>query len=133
GAATPFIAVGAFETIAGAVVLGGNQSVLLGGLLAVGAGAVVGIVAARGDRRRATTWIGVLTGFGGMDAILIDIGPDSAAAVGAIALAFAVMLGLVAWWLARVLGEPDDGNERPSPEPAPPGGDIETTVEEAAA
>ena len=62
----PFVAVGAVETIVGAVVLGGNESVLLGGLLAVVAGAVVGIVGGRGDRRRATTWIGVLVVFGGL-------------------------------------------------------------------
>ena len=54
GAATPFIAVGAIETIAGAIVLGANDSRLLGGLLAVAAGAVVGLVGGRGDRRRAT-------------------------------------------------------------------------------
>ena len=47
GAATPFVAVGAFETIVGAVVLGGNQSLLLGGLLAVAARR------GRRDRRRA--------------------------------------------------------------------------------
>ncbi len=118
GAATPFIAVGALETIAGAVVLGGNESVLLGGLLAVAAGAVVGIVGARGDRRRATTWIGVLTVFGGLVAVLVDIAPSSAAGVGGIALGFAVGLGVIAWWLAPVLGEPDDGDDRPAP-PAP--------------
>ena len=38
GAATPFVAVGAIETLAGAIVLGGNESVLLGGLLAIAAG-----------------------------------------------------------------------------------------------
>ncbi len=35
GAATPFIVVGTLETIVGAVVLGGNQSVLMAGLLAL--------------------------------------------------------------------------------------------------
>ena len=60
GAATPFVAVGAFEAIVGAIVLGGNDSALLGGLLAIGAGAVVGSSPDGGDRRRATTWIGVL-------------------------------------------------------------------------
>ena len=33
----------------------------------------------------------------------------------AIALAFAVGLGLIAWWLAPVLGEPDDGDDEPAP------------------
>jgi hypothetical protein len=123
GAATPFVAVGAFETLAGAIVLGGNDSVLLGGLLAIAAGAIVGLVGARGDRRRATTWIGVLAIFGGCVAVLSDIAPDSAAGVGGIAFGFALVLGSVAFWLAPVLGEPDDG-EKPVPPPAaPPGGD----------
>ncbi len=122
GAATPFVAVGAVETLVGAVVLGGNDSVLLGGLLAVGAGAVVGLVGAHGDRRRATTWIGVLAVFGGLVAVLSDIAPDNAAGVGGIALGFALMLGSVAWWLAPVLGEADDGFEPVPPGPAPPGG-----------
>jgi hypothetical protein len=138
GAATPFIAVGAFETIVGSIVLGGNTSLLAGGIAAVGAGAVVGIVAARGDRRRATTWIGVLTVFGGLVAILVDISPDSAAGVGGIALAFAVALGIIAWRLAPLLGEPDDGDDAPVlPPTAPPGGESSTpalpTIGEAAA
>jgi hypothetical protein len=124
GAATPFIAIGAFETVVGAVVLGGSESVLMGGLLAVAAGAIVGIIGARGDRRRATTWIGVLVLFGGLVAVLADIAPSSAAGVGGIALAFALVLGCLAWWLAPVLGEPDDGDERPrDPTEPPPGGD----------
>ena len=127
GAATPFVAIGAIETIVGAVVLGGNESLLLGGLLAIGAGAVGGIVGGNGDRRRATTWIGVLTLFGGLVAVLVDIAPSSAAGVGGIALGFAVGLGVIAWWLAPVLGEPDDGNDDPElPPPAPPGGDIKS-------
>ncbi len=134
GAATPFIAVGALEAIVGAVVLGGNESLLMGGLLAVAAGAIVGIIGARGDRRRATTWIGVLTVFGGLVAVIVDIAPDSAWGVGAIALGFAVALSLIAWWLAPVLGEPDDGDARPTdPTPTPPGGDILPLPEEVAA
>jgi hypothetical protein len=133
GAATPFIAVGALETIAGAVVLGGNQSLLLGGLFAVMAGAIVGLIAARGDRRRATTWIGVLTLFGGLVAVLVDIAPSSAAGVGGIAFGFAAVLGALAWWLAPILGEPDDGDDTPPPSPTPPGGDILTLPGEEAA
>ena len=101
---------------------------------AVAAGAIVGIIGARGDRRRATTWIGVLVVFGGLVAVLVDIAPDRAWEVGMIALGFAVALGLIAWWLAPVLGEPDDGDDRPSdPAPTPPGGDILPLPEEAAA
>jgi len=134
GAATPFIAIGAIETLVGAIVLGGNDSVFLGGLLAVGAGAVVGLVGGRGDRRRATTWIGVLVVFGGCVAILADIAPDSAAGVGLIALGFAVVLGALAYLLAPVLGEPDDGYEPLPPPTVPPGGDSATaTLPDAAA
>jgi len=111
GAATPFVAVGAIETLAGAIVLGANDSVLLGGLLAIAAGAVVGIVGGHGDRRRASTWVGVIAVFGGCVAVIVDIAPSSAAAVGGIAFGFALALGSVAWWLAPVLGEPDDGDD----------------------
>jgi hypothetical protein len=124
GAATPFVAVGAVETLAGAIVLGGNDSLLLGGLLAIGAGAVVGLVGGHGDRRRATTWLGVVAVFGGCVAVIADIAPSSSAGVGGIAFGFALMLGSIAWWLAPVLGEPDDGDDRPRPTP-PPGGTIE--------
>ena len=124
GSATPFVAVGAIETLAGAIVLGGNDSLLLGGLLAIAAGAVVGLVGGHGDRRRATTWIGVIAVFGGCVAIITDIAPSSAAGVGGIAFGFALMLGSIAWWLAPVLGEPDDGDDRPRPT-TPPGGTSE--------
>ena len=120
GAATPFIAIGTFETIIGAIVLGGNESTLLAGILAIGAGTAVGIVGSRGDQRRATTWIGVVTVFGGSVAILVDIAPGSAATTGALALGFAVVLGAIAWLLAPALGEPDDGDNMPVPPPARP-------------
>ncbi len=106
------------------IVLGGNDSLLLGGLLAIAAGAVVGLVGGHGDRRRATTWIGVLAVFGGCVAVISDIAPSSAAGVGGIAFGFALVLGSIAWWLAPVLGEPDDGDDRPRPT-APPGGSTE--------
>jgi hypothetical protein len=131
GAATPFVAIGAAEAIAGAVVLGGNESVVLGGVLAIATGTVVGIVGGHGDRRRATTWIGVLTVFGGMVAILVDIAPSSAAGVGGIAVGFALVLGLIAWLLAPRLGEPDDGDDRPVP-PTPPSPTGDTTPSEPA-
>jgi hypothetical protein len=110
GAATPFIAVGAYETISGAISLGGQESTLLGGLLAVVSGALVGVVAARGVNRRGSTWFGALAVFGGMVAIIADIAPDSAAGVGGIATVFALLLGVLAWRLAPVLGESDDGH-----------------------
>jgi hypothetical protein len=125
GAATPFVAVGAIETLAGAIVLGGRESLLLGGLLAIAAGALVGLVGGHGDRRRATTWLGVVAVFGGCVAVIADIAPSSAAAVGGIAFGFTLMLGAVAWWLAPVLGEPDDGDDRPTP--TAPGGSSGST------
>ena len=72
------------------------------------------LVGGHGDQRRGTTWIGVLTVFGGFVAILVDIAPSSAAATGGIALGFAFILGCLAWYLAPVLGEPNDGNDRPA-------------------
>lgn len=134
GAATPFVAIGAVETLAGAIVLGGKESVLLAGLLTIAAGVAVGLVGGHGDRRRATTWIGVLAVFGGCVAIISDIAPESAAGVGGIAFGFALVLGSVAYWLAPVLGEPDDGDDAPPPPTAPPGGTIEgATLPDAAA
>ena len=118
GVATPFVAVGAYETITGAVALGAQESTLVGGLLAIAAGAVVGLVAARGENRRASTWFGAVAVFGGMVAIIADVAPSSAAGVGGIAAAFAVVLGALAWRLAPVLGEPDDGRPATPATPA---------------
>jgi len=77
------------------------------------------VIGAAGHVRRGTTWIGVLVVFGGLVAILVDVAPDEEAGVGAIALFIAVVCGVLAWWLARALGEPDDGDDRPLP-PATP-------------
>jgi hypothetical protein len=134
GAATPFIAVGAIEALAGAVALGGSKGTLAGGLLAAAAGIVVGVVGAMGDGRRASTWIGVLAIFGGLVAVLVDIAPNSAAGVGGIALGFAIGLGAIATFLAPRLGEPDDGGMRaavfaPAPVPALPAAEPDETPE----
>ena len=127
GAATPFVAVGAVIAISGGVGLAAPESTLAAGIVAVLIGAAVGIVGANGPQRRATTWLGVLTVFGGLVAILVDIAPSSEAGVGAIALAFALALGALAWWLAPVLREPDDGDDdevggRPGTPPSSPTG-----------
>jgi hypothetical protein len=111
GSATPFIAVGAIEAVAGAIALGARDSTLLAGFLAIAAGAVVGFVGGQGERRRATTWFGVLVVFGGCVAVISDIAPDEPAAVGGIAFGFALVLGALAWFLAPILGEPDDGDD----------------------
>ena len=118
GAATPFLVIGALSAIGAGVSLAGEESQFLGGLVAVLIGAAVGLLGAAGRERRGTTWLGLATVFGGAVAILEDISPDEAEGVGGIALAFALVLGALAWWLAPVLNEPDDGNE---PEPAVPG------------
>ncbi len=47
--------------------------------MAIGAGAVVGLVGSRGENRRATTWIGVIAVFGGCVAVITDIAPSNAA------------------------------------------------------
>lgn len=130
GAATPFLVVGAIETLVGAIVLGGNHGVWLGGTLAIVAGTIVGLVGGHGDRRRATTWVGVLAVFGGCVAIIVDIAPSSAAGVGGIAFGFALVLGSIAWFLAPVLGEPDDGDDSP-PQKTSPGGSTEGAAEVA--
>jgi hypothetical protein len=119
GVATPFLAVGAWAAIVGGVALGATQSVLLAGVVAVLIGAAVGVIGAAGHVRRGTTWFGVLVVFGGLVAVLVDVAPDDEAGVGAIALLIAVVCGALAWWLARALGEPEDGDDRALPPPAP--------------
>jgi hypothetical protein len=117
GAATPFLAVGAVSAIVGGVSLVGQDSPLGAGIVAVLIGAAVGVIGAAGRDRRGTTWLGVLTVFGGLVAILANISPDEPAGVGAIAFGFAVALGALAWWLAPVLQEPDDGLDVTPPDP----------------
>jgi hypothetical protein len=112
GTATPFVVVGALAAVAGGVGLGSSDSTLAGGVIAVMIGAAVGIVGAAGRERRFTTWYGVFTVFSGLVAILADLAPSSEAGVGGIALGFAIVVGLLAWWLAPVLGEPNDGDAR---------------------
>ncbi|HEX5588112.1 MAG TPA: hypothetical protein VFZ17_12450 [Acidimicrobiia bacterium] len=122
GTATPFLLVGSISAIVGGVSLAASESTLAAGIVAVLIGSAIGIIGAAGRDRRGTTWLGVLTVFGGGVAILVDISPDEAEGVGAIALVFAVVLGALAWLLAPIFGEPDDGNDfTPSPT-APDGG-----------
>jgi hypothetical protein len=127
GTATPFLFVGSLSAIVGGVSLAGSESTFAAGAVAVLIGSAIGIIGAAGDQRRGTTWLGVLTVFGGLVAILVDIAPDEAAGVGAIALAFAVVLGALAWVLAPVFGEPDDGNDDLTPPPTAPAGGTRAT------
>jgi len=128
GAATPFLAVGAVASVIGGVTLASNEGSLTGGIVAVLLGASVGIVGAAGHERRGTTWFGVFVVFGGLVAILVDVSPDEEAGLGAIALVIAVACGALAWWLASVLGEPDDGDDRRLPPTAPEGGASTGTI-----
>jgi len=132
GSATPFIAVGALEALSGAISLGANHGTLAAALLAVAAGAVISIIGALGRNRRGSTWIGVLAIFGGMVAVLADIAPSSAAAVGGIAAGFAIGLGLIAVLIAPWLGEPDDGGMRTGPPRVVPAGAAAATGSAAA-
>lgn len=122
GSATPFLLVGSISAILGGVSLAASESTLAAGIVAVLIGSAIGIIGAAGDQRRGTTWLGVLTVFGGLVAILVDISPDEAEGVGAIALGFAVVLGALAWLLAPIFGEPDDGNDDLTPPPTAPEG-----------
>lgn len=117
GAATPFIAVGALFGIVGGTVLGAEESVIAGGLLAAASGAVVGLVGGLGDHRRASTWIGVLAVVGGISAVIFDIAGDSALAFAGMAAAVAVGLGAAALFLWPKLDEWPDGDEK-APKPA---------------
>ncbi len=109
GSATPFLAVGAVLAIAGTASLGGQESVLLGGLLAAAAGAIVGVVGARGDGRRGSVWIGVIVVVIGL---LVAIGDLADSTLGLAGLAALVAAGLAALGivLAPKLEEPVDGD-----------------------
>ena len=99
GTATPFVAIGGVSAIIGGIGLASGESQLATGIVAVLIGAAVGVIAAAGRERRATTWIGVFTVFYGAMVILTEIDPDSPEGVGAVALAIAVITGALAWGL----------------------------------
>ena len=130
GAATPFIAVGAIDTLVGAIALGGNDSAAAGGALAALAGAVIGFVGSRGENRRGSVWVGGLAIAIGLLVIVADAAGDSTAGFGGLALLVAAVLGLAAWWLAPRLGEPDDGDRDPAGPralvPGPPTAELPT-------
>ncbi|MFO7589730.1 MAG: hypothetical protein R6X23_02385 [Acidimicrobiia bacterium] len=110
GAATPFLAVGALLAVVGAASLGGQESVVLGGLLTAAAGALVGWIGARGEGRRGSVWIGGIVVVFGLLAVIGDLAGDSAlglAGLAALVAAGLVALGIV---LAPKLEEPVDGD-----------------------
>jgi hypothetical protein len=110
GIATPFIAVGAIFAILGAISLGNEESVIVGGLCAAAIGAVVGIIGGLGQDRRGTTWIGVLFIKLGLLAVASDVTEDSLGLAGLFAL-FALGLGVIAFYSAKQFGEYIDGDE----------------------
>lgn len=111
GSATPFIAVGAIFSIAGAVALGSEQGAWLGGLLAAAAGAAVGIVGGMGEDRRGSTWIGVLAVVGGLGFVIGDI-THSTLGVAGLTFLVALLLGAAAFLLAPRLEEAPEGDRQ---------------------
>lgn len=109
GAATPFLAVGALLAVVGAASLGGQESVVLGGLLVAAAGALVGWIGARGEGRRGSVWIGGIVVVFGLLAVIGDLANSALGLAGLAALVAAglVALGIV---LAPKLEEPVDGD-----------------------
>lgn len=118
GAATPFIAVGAISTVAGALVLsttGSDPDPFWAGFALTAAGIVVGLIGGWGTNRRASTWGGVVAMVVGIFLIILDIldqdDPTSKPLeyAGMFALA-AIILGAAAWWAAPRLNEYVDGD-----------------------
>jgi hypothetical protein len=109
GPATPFIALGAFYTVFGAIALAVGESTTVIGLVAAAAGALVGIVGGLGKDRRGSTWIGVITVVGGLLAVIADIAGDDTLGIAGLCALAALILGGLAFVLAPVLGEAADG------------------------
>ena len=123
GMATPFIAVGMIFAIVGAAVLGFDESVIVGGLLAAATGAVVGLVGGFGEHRRGSTWIGVITVVIGLGVVVGDLADET----DNVELFFAIFaalvaagLGYLALWAAPKLNEHPDGDEETPARPATP-------------
>jgi hypothetical protein len=110
GAAVPFLVIGAIEGFAGALVLGANEgSPTLRGLLLAAVGLILGL-AATGNSRRGSVWIGVIAIVIGFSGAIADWTSDSLGRAGYEAL-IAIGLLAVAWFLMRPLQEAPDGAE----------------------
>jgi hypothetical protein len=110
GAAVPFLVVGAIEGFSGALVLGSNEgSPTLTGLLLVAVGLILGL-AATGNTRRGSVWIGVIAIVLGLTAAIADWTSNTLGQAGYEAL-IAIGLLAVAWLLMRPLQEAPDGGE----------------------
>ena len=115
GAATPFIIVGSLFALSGAIVLGGNESATLGGLLAVAIGAAIGLVGALGRHRRGTIWSAGIAVAGGLVAVVVDLASDSTIELAGFAALAALGLGAVAFLAAPRLHEATDDKEASAP------------------
>ena len=108
GAAVPFLVIGAIEGFVGALVLGSNEgSPTLLGLLLAAVGLILGL-AATGDSRRGSVWVGVIAIVVGFAAAIADWTSDALGQAGYSAL---VAIGLLAaaWLMMRPLQEAPDG------------------------
>jgi hypothetical protein len=107
GVATPLLVVGAIEGFAAAAVFGPNEgSVVLGGLLAAAVGALLAL-AATGNSRRGSVWIGVIAVVVSILAVLADATHDELGRAGYSALV-ALGLLLVSLLITHRLHEPQD-------------------------
>ena len=121
GGATPFVAVGIFAAVSGAIIVGVDAGAVGGGLLAVAVGVGVGWVGAQGHHRRASVWLGAITGTVGITVVVNDIADVDDSALGfailALLLGAAIVVGSV--FLGPALGEPDEQPEEEAAASAP--------------
>jgi hypothetical protein len=111
GAATPFIAVGAFYALSGGITLGVDTGdAWLAGLFIALTGAAVGLVGGLGENRRGSTWIGVIFAVIGLLIIVIDINPNHAWGYAGLFALVALGLSALTWWIAPKLNEAPDGD-----------------------
>jgi len=109
GVATPFIAVGLISTVAGAAVLGFDESALAGGLTLALSGAVVGLIGGLGTDRRFSTWLGVLLIVIGLSVVVGDTADSNLGFAGFFA-GLALVVAAAATFAAPRLKEFVDGD-----------------------
>jgi len=110
GSAVPFLVIGAIEGFVGAAVLGQNEgSATLLGLLIAAVGLLLGL-AATGNARRGSVWVGVIAIVIGFTAAITGWTTDALGQAGYEAL-IAIALLAAGWLLMRPLQEAADGGE----------------------